>query len=400
MADTRPDRLIYLDHAATTSVDPRVLGAMLPYFGQSYGNASSMHTLGQEAKRALDEAREKVGRALNCRLSEVVFTSGGTESDNAALKGVAQALRETGDHIITTSIEHHAVLHTCQYLESVGFQVTYLPVDRYGLVSPEDVARAVTTRTILVSVMLANNEIGAIEPVAEIARQVKQVAKSQGRTIIVHTDAVQGAGYLDLDAKALGVDLMSLSAHKFHGPKGVGILYIKRGTPFIPQNLGGGQERERRSGTEDIPGIVGCALALELAVEKREWLAQHCRRLRDRLIVGIQERILGAHLNGHPTQRLPNNVNFSFEHVEGEPVLLGLDMKGIAASSGSACSSGSLEPSHVLLALGQPAELARGSLRLTLGKDNTEDEVEYVLDTLAELLGRLRAMPSLSTTSH
>jgi cysteine desulfurase len=373
---------------------------MLPYFRQSYGNASSIHTLGQEAKRALDEARERVARALNCRLSEVVFTSGGTESDNAALKGVAQALRETGNHIVTTSIEHHAVLHTCQYLQSAGFQVTYLPVDRYGLVSPEDVARAVTNRTVLVSVMLANNEIGTIEPVAEIAQQVKRIARDQGRTIIVHTDAVQGAGYLDVDVKALGVDLMSLSAHKFHGPKGVGILYIKRGTPFIPQNLGGGQERDRRSGTENVPGIVGCALALEMAVEQRERLAQHCRRLQDKLVAGVRERVPGAHLNGHPTQRLPNNVNFSFEHVEGEPVLLGLDMKGIAASSGSACSSGSLEPSHVLLALGQSAELARGSLRLTLGRDNTEAEVDYVLDTLAELLERLRAMPSLSITSQ
>jgi cysteine desulfurase len=309
-------------------------------------------------------------------------------------------LRETGNHIVTTSIEHHAVLHTCQYLQSAGFQVTYLPVDRYGLVSPEDVARAVTNRTVLVSVMLANNEIGTIEPVAEIAQQVKRIARDQGRTIIVHTDAVQGAGYLDVDVKALGVDLMSLSAHKFHGPKGVGILYIKRGTPFIPQNLGGGQERDRRSGTENVPGIVGCALALEMAVEQRERLAQHCRRLQDKLVAGVRERVPGAHLNGHPTQRLPNNVNFSFEHVEGEPVLLGLDMKGIAASSGSACSSGSLEPSHVLLALGQSAELARGSLRLTLGRDNTEAEVDYVLDTLAELLERLRAMPSLSITSQ
>ncbi len=389
-----------MDHSATTSVDPRVLEAMLPYFTLSYGNSSSVHSLGQEAKRALDDARDKVARVLGCRLSEVVFTSGGTESDNAALKGVAYALRETGDHIITTSIEHHAVLHTCQYLESAGFKVTYLPVNRDGLVEPGALAEALTGRTILVSVMLANNEIGTVQPVAEIARLVKETAMRQGRTIVMHTDAVQGAGYLDLDTKALGVDLMSLSAHKFHGPKGVGVLYIKRGTPFIPQMLGGGQERERRSGTENIAGVVGCAVALEMAAQGREALNAHCSRLRDRLIAGIQERVPGARLNGHPTIRLANNVNFSFERVEGEPVLLGLDMKGIAASSGSACSSGSLEPSHVLLALGQPAELARGSLRLTLGKENTEQDVDYVLEVLTDLLARLRAMPSLSRISE
>ncbi len=393
----RPSKLIYLDHAATTPVDPRVLEAMMPYFSERFGNASSIHTLGQESRKALDEARETVARVLGCRISEVVFTSGGTESDNAALRGAAMALQATGNHIITSSIEHHAVLHTCQYLESAGFEVTYLPVDRYGRIDPDDVGRAINDRTILVSIMLANNEVGTIQPVSDISRIVKERARSLDRTIVVHTDAVQAAGFLDLNVKELGVDMLSLSAHKFHGPKGTGILYVRRGTPFLPLILGGGQERERRSGTENIPGIVGTAVALRLAEEERESVAQHCRRLRDKLIAGIQKSIPGVHLNGHPTQRLPNNVNFSIEDVEGEPVLLGLDMAGIAASSGSACSTGSLEPSHVLLALGQPADLARGGLRLTLGRDNTEEEIDYTLSVLPDLVRRLRAMPSLTS---
>lgn len=389
-------RMVYMDHAATTPARPEVVEAMLPYFSEKFGNASSLYTLAQESRRAVDEARESVARVLGSRTSEVIFTSGGTESDNTALKGAAFAQRGSGNHVVTTSIEHHAVLHTCHFLEDFGFEVTYLPVDRDGLVDPDAVIRAITDRTILVSVMLANNEIGTIQPVAAMARMVKKAAKDRGQTIVFHTDAVQTAGYLDLDVNALGVDMLSLSAHKFYGPKGAGVLYVRRGTPFMPQQLGGAQERQRRAGTENLPGIVGTAVALRLADEERVSSSEHCLRLRDRLIQGIQQRIPRARLNGHPTLRLPNNVNFSFEGVEGEPILLGLDFAGIAASSGSACTSGSLEPSHVLLALGLPADLAHGSLRLTLGKDNTEEDVDYALKALPELVSRLRAMPSLS----
>ena len=393
-------RMVYMDHAATTPVRPEVMEAMLPYFTHRFGNASSLYTLAQESRRAVDEARESVARVLGCRTSEVVFTSGGSESDNTALKGAASALKQTGNHIITTSIEHHAILHTCQYLEDTGFRVTYLPVDRDGLVDTEDVLKAVTDETILVSVMLANNEIGTIQPVADMARGVKEIAKKLGRTIVFHTDAVQAAGFMDIDVNALGVDMLSLSSHKFYGPKGVGVLYVRRSTPFTPQQFGGAQERQRRAGTENVPGIVGTAVALRLASEERESSSEHCLRLRDSLVQGIQERIERVHLNGHATLRLPNNVNFSFDGVEGEPILLGLDFAGTAASSGSACTSGALEPSHVLLALGLPADLAQASLRLTLGKDNTQEDVEHVLRVLPELVGRLRAMPSLSHVTH
>ena len=388
--------MIYMDHAATTPVRPEVMEAMLPYFTERFGNASSLYTLAQDSRRALDEAREAVARVLGSRTSEVVFTSGGSESDNAAIKGAVHALARTGNHVITTSIEHHAVLHTFTHLEDSGFEVTYLPVDGDGMVDPDQLVDALTDKTVLVSVMLANNEIGTIEPVAEMARRVKEIARERGRTIVFHTDAVQAAGFLDINVKTLGVDMLSLSAHKFHGPKGVGVLYVRRGTPFTPQQLGGAQERQRRAGTENMPGIVGTAVALALADGEREAASAHCIHLRDRLIEGIRERIPGVRLNGHSTLRLPNNANFSFEGVEGEPVLLGLDFAGVAASSGSACSSGSLEPSHVLLALGMSADLAHGSLRLTLGRDNTEEDVDYVLRVLPDLVGRLRAMPSLS----
>ena len=288
------------------------------------------------------------------------------------------------------------MLHTCHQLEQFGFKVTYLPVDHNGLIDPDDVGQAITDETVLVSVMLANNEIGTIEPVPEISRVVREEARRRNRTIVMHTDAVQAAGSLDLNVKTLDVDLMSLSAHKFYGPKGVGALYVKRGTPFEPQQMGGGQERQRRSGTENVPGIVGMGEALRLATEERETVSAHCMRLRDKIIAGIQEMVDRAHLNGHPTIRLPNNVNISFEAVEGEPILLGLDFAGICASSGSACSSASLEPSHVLLAIGLTAEVAQGSLRITLGRDNTEDDVDYLLSVLPGLVNRLRAMPSLS----
>ena len=390
------DKMIYMDHAATTPVREEVLAAMMPYFASSFGNPSSIYTLGQEGHSAADASREAVARALGARTSEIVFTSGGTEADNAALKGVAYALRHLGNHIITSSIEHHAVLHTCHQLEQFGFEVTYLPVDRYGLVDVDDVVDAVTDRTILVSVMLANNEIGTIEPVPEIATAVKDEARRRQQNIVVHTDAVQGAGLLDLNVRALGVDMLSLSAHKFHGPKGVGALYVRRGTPFEPLHMGGGQERQRRSGTENVPGMVGMAEALRLATEERESVVSLCTKLRDKIIAGIEETVDRAHLNGHPTRRLANNVNISFEAVEGEPILVGLDLRGICASSGSACSSASLEPSHVLLGIGLPADLAQGSLRITLGRDNTDGEVDYLLSVLPDLVGRLRAMPSLS----
>jgi cysteine desulfurase len=390
------ERMIYVDHAATTPVRRDVLDAMLPYFSERFGNASSIYALAQESRKAVDQAHEQVARVLNCRASEVVFTSGGTESDNAAVKGGALSLKHTGNHIITSAIEHHAVLHACEQIEQLGFKLTILPVDRDGLVEPTSVANAITDQTVLVSVMYANNEIGAIQPIEAISQAVREQAQRRKRTILMHTDAVQAAGYLSLDVKRLGVDMLSLSAHKFGGPKGAGVLYMKRGTPFVPLLVGGGQERERRSGTENVPGIVGAAVALTLADREREAASRHCAALRDRLIAGIQERIPNALLNGHPSKRLPNNVNFSFPGVEGEPVLLGLDLKGVCASSGSACSTASLEPSHVLTAIGRPADVARGSLRLTLGLQNTDGDVDYILSVLPELVQRLRGMPSLA----
>ena len=391
---------IYFDHAGTTAMDQRVLEAMLPYFTQLYGNASSVHTVGQEARYALDGARERVARVLNCRNREVVFTSGGTESDNAAIQGAATALEETGRHVITASAEHHAVLHACQVLENRGWEVTYLPVDDFGQVHPQQVYNAITTETTVVSVMYANNEIGTINPITDISAAVKTRADEFNRTIVMHTDAVQAAGYLDLDVRKLGVDMLTLSGHKFYGPKGVGVLFMRRGAPFLPLITGGGQERERRSGTENVAGIVGLAVALELADGERDAIGAHCLALRDRIIAEISRRIPNCVLNGHPTERLPNNVNFSFTGVEGEPVLLGLDLQGIAASSGSACSSGSLEPSHVLLALGQTADVARGSLRITLGKGNNDSQVDRLLDVLVGLVGDLRALPTLSGTAN
>ena len=391
--------VVYFDHAGTTPMDPRVLEAMMPYFNKQYGNPSSIHMVGQEARYALDESRERVSEVLNCRAREVVFTGGGTESDNAAIHGVATALQETGNHIITCGAEHHAVLHACQHFEGLGFEVTYLPVDAHGMVQPNAVYKAITDRTTLVSIMYANNEIGTVNPIPEISEMVRRRAAELERTIVMHTDAVQAAGFLDLDVLRLGVDMLSLSGHKFYGPKGTGVLYIRRGTPFLPFILGGGQERERRAGTENIPGIVGLSVGLKLAESQRQEASAHCAGLRDRIIRVISQTIPASHLNGHPSERLPNNVNFSFEGVEGEPILLGLDMAGIAASSGSACSSGSLEPSHVLLALGQSADLARGSIRITLGKDNTFEEVDYLLEELVGLVRKLRQLPTLTTTS-
>jgi len=387
-------KLVYMDHAATTPVHEKVLEAMLPYFSEQFGNPSSIYGVARNARKALDDARETVANVLGCKPNEIIFTSGGSESDNTAIKGAAFAAKAGGNHVITSSIEHHAVLHTCHFLERFGFEVTYLPVDRFGLVDPAEVERAITDRTILVSIMTANNEVGTIEPIADIARLLK------GRDIVFHTDAVQAGGALDLDVDRLGVNMLSLSAHKFYGPKGVGVLYVRRGTPFLPQQQGGGQERHRRAGTENVPGIVGLAKALELATAHLESNNAHCRRLRDLLIEGIQSRIERVYLNGHPTQRLPNNANLSFEFVEGESILLNLDMMGVAASSGSACTSASLEPSHVLMAMGVPVEIAHGSLRLTVGVDNTQEDVDYVLSILPGIVQKLRAMSPLAESTR
>ncbi|MBI2916550.1 MAG: cysteine desulfurase NifS [Chloroflexi bacterium] len=390
-------KMIYMDHAATTPVHPKVLEAMMPYFTEKYGNPSSVYSVAQEARKAVDEARDKTARALGCRPSEIIFTSGGTESDNAAVRGAALALRQGGDHIITSSVEHHAVLHTCQSLEKQGLEVTYLPVDRYGQVGVDELEGAITDRTSVISIMMANNEVGTIQPIAEIAEVVKSY-RQKGRNLVFHSDAVQAAGALDLDVNKWGVDMLSLSAHKFYGPKGTGVLYLRRGTPFTPYQTGGSQERNRRAGTENVPNIVGLATALELAQTHRESASQHSRRLRDRLIEGILSRIERVQLNGHPTNRLPNNVNFVFEFVEGESILLNLDFAGIAASSGSACTSASLDPSHVLLAMGLPAEVAHGSVRFSLGTANTDDDVDYLLSILPGIVAKLRAMSPLTQT--
>ncbi|HCE76211.1 MAG TPA: cysteine desulfurase NifS [Dehalococcoidia bacterium] len=391
------NEIIYLDHAATTNLRPEVLDAMLPYMQSSYGNPSSIYNLAQEARKAVDESRETVARILGARISEIVFTSGGTESDNAAIKGVALAMRNVGTHIVTTAIEHHAVLHTCQQMEQFGFDVTYLPVDSCGKVSRDDVLNALKEDTILVSVMMANNEIGTIQPIKDIAEAVKIRAAEENKTILVHTDAVQAAGALEINVKDLGIDMLSISAHKFHGPRGVGLLYLKRGTPFEPLIIGGGQERQNRSGTENVPGIVGLAKALELSTNDRNEVNISLIEKRDRIIRVLTEELDGVTINGHPVDRLPNNVSVSFEGVEGEPVLLGLDFAGICASSGSACSSASLEPSHVLLAIGHSAELAQGTLRITLGRENTEGDVDYLMQVLPNLIKKLRDMPSLSS---
>ncbi|MDT7897649.1 MAG: cysteine desulfurase NifS [Armatimonadota bacterium] len=384
------DDAIYLDYAATTPLDPRVLEAMMPYLTEKFGNPNSIHAFGREARKAVDEAREKIAALLNCRPSELVFTSGGTESDNLALRGVASAYRQKGNHIVTTAIEHHAVLHTCRALQDEGFEVTYLPVDEHGLVAPEQVAEAITDRTILVSIMHANNEIGTMEPLADIVRAVKEKRPD----VLVHTDAVQTVGHIPVDVEALGVDLLSFAAHKFYGPKGVGGLFVRRGVKLVPQLTGGGQERNRRSGTENVAGIVGMAKALEIAVAEMPTEIPRLQTLRDELINGVLAQIPDSRLNGHPTQRLPHNANFSFFGVEGEALLLQLDLHGIAASSGSACTSGSLEPSHVLLALGLSREWALGSLRLTLGRFTTRQHLERVLAVLPSIVEKLRALTS------
>ncbi|MHC1629695.1 MAG: cysteine desulfurase NifS [Methanoculleaceae archaeon] len=383
------DRIIYMDHAATTPTHPDVVAAMQPYFTGRFGNPSSLYSLAKVARHGVMTAREQVAAAIGADPDEIYFTAGGTEADNWAIKGTARASRKKGDHIITSAIEHHAVLHTCEYLEEEGFRVTYLPVDEYGRVDPADVEDAITPETILISIMTANNEVGTIQPVREIG----EIAHDHD--IIFHTDGVQAIGAVPIDVDDLGADLLSLSGHKFYGPKGVGALYIRKGTPIHSLIHGGAQERKMRAGTENVPGIVGLGAAIERATTGMEGRTRRIAALRDRLITGIQEKIPDCRLNGHPTDRLPNNVNFSFRYVEGESILMMLDRYGIAASTGSACSSSSSGPSHVLLALGLPPEEARGSLRLTPGEENTEEDVDYVLDVLPEVIDRLRGISPL-----
>lgn len=380
---------VYMDNAATTKLSPDVLNAMMPYLTDIYGNASSVHAFGREAREGVEHARNQVAAAINASPDEIFFTAGGTESDNMAIKGVAHKYAKKGKHIITTAIEHHAVLHTCEALEKEGYEVTYLPVDEDGLISVEQVRAAMRDDTLLVTVMFANNEVGTIEPIAEIGALCRE------RNVLFHTDAVQAVCHVPIDVRVMNIDLMSISAHKFHGPKGIGALYCRKGVVLEPVIVGGAQERKRRAGTENVAGIVGLGAAIERAHKNMSADMARVSALRDKLISGILKNIPHVKLNGHPTQRLPQNVNFSIRYIEGESILLMLDINGIAASSGSACTSGSLDPSHVLLAMGIPHEIAHGSLRLTLSDMTTDEEVDYVLETLTKTVKRLRDMSPL-----
>jgi cysteine desulfurase len=375
---------IYLDYAATTPCDTRVLEVMLPYFTHKFGNASTLYSYGQEAKIALEDSREKIAKVLNADSSEIVFTSGGTESNNTALKGVAYALKDKGDHIITSQIEHHAIIEPCKFLEREGFKVTYIPVDKFGIVDPLDVRKAITKKTILVSIMHANNEIGTIQPIKEIGRITREAG------VYFHTDAVQTFGHIPLDVGDLGVDLLSASAHKLYGPKGVGFLYIKKGTKITPFMQGGEQERKRRASTENVASIVGLAKAAELAAREMDKENKQLRYLRDKLLSAIFQKIDQVRLNGNPQARLPNNINISVNYIEGEAMILRLDMEGIACSTGSACSSSSLKPSHVLKAIGLSDEQAHGSLRITLGRFTKEEDIGYIIDILPKVINKLR----------
>ena len=381
---------VYLDHAATTPLGARVLDAMLPYLRDVWGNPSSIYLEGREARKALEAARRTVAECLGARPNDIVFTSGGSESDNAAIRGAAFASLRRGRHVVTSAIEHHAVLHTVEQLEREGFSATYLPVDGEGFVDLQALRRALRPDTTVVSIMYANNEVGTVEPIADLVRVVKEF----DRHIVFHTDAVQAAGALDLDVDRLGVDMLSLAAHKIYGPKGVGALYIRPRTPFIGQVLGGSQERNRRAGTEDVAGALGLATALSLAVEEREARSDHLHHLRDYLWRHLPQRLAGVRLTGATdlTRRLPNSFSCCIEGLEGEAVLIQLDLNGIAASSGSACTTGSLEPSHVLIAMSVPVDVARGSLRITLGKDNTRTEIDYLLEKLPAIVEKLRAL--------
>lgn len=380
---------IYMDNAATTKPRKEVIDKMLPFITENYGNPSSIYKIARENKNAVDEARDNIAKAINANTNEIYFTAGGSESDNWCLKGIADSYSGKGKHIITTAIEHHAILHACEYLESKGFEVTYLPVDEYGIISMEDLKNAIREDTILISVMFANNEIGSIQPIAEIGK----LAHEKG--IVFHTDAVQALGHVPIDVEEMNIDLLSASGHKLYGPKGIGMLYIRKGIKIKPLIHGGAQERNRRAGTENVPGIVGFGEACRLANEELDKESKRLIALRDKLINGILTAIPHSRLNGHPTKRLPGNVNISFEFIEGESMLLLLDMKGVCASSGSACTSGSLDPSHVLLAIGLPHEKAHGSLRLTLGHFNTEEEVDFIIKELPPIVARLREMSPL-----
>ncbi len=381
---------VYLDNAATTKVRDEVVEAMLPYFTEYFGNPSSLHLFAREAGKGLDTARAQVAKALNAKPEEIIFTGGGSESDNMVLRGIPEAYKKKGKHVITSAVEHHAVLHTLEAMEKEGrVEVTYLPVDEYGMVTAEQVEKAIRPDTVLVSIMFANNEVGTIMPIEQIGETCKKYG------VLFHTDAVQAVGHVPVDVEKMHIDLLSLSGHKFHGPKGVGALYVRKGVRIPALILGGAQERRKRAGTENVPGIVGMGKAIELATAELEDNAAKMKVLRDRLIFGIPARIPDVKLNGHPTERLPNNVNFSIRFIEGESILLMLDLNGIAASSGSACTSGSLDPSHVLLAMGLPHEVAHGSLRLTLSEFTTPEEIDYVLDTLPPIVEKLRAMSPL-----
>lgn len=379
-------REIYLDYAATTPTHPEVVEEMLPFFNQIYGNPSSIYQLSQRAKRAIEKAREKVADLLNARPEEITFTSGGTEADNMALKGIAFANRKRGNHIVTSKIEHHAVLNTCRWLEKQGFKVTYISVDKYGVVDLDELKQSLTDKTILISIMHANNEVGTVEPILEIAT----IARERG--IYFHTDAVQTVGKIPVDVKSLGVDSLSLSGHKIYGPKGIGALYIKKGTRIDPVIHGGHHERNKRAGTENVPGIVGLGKACEIAMQEMNLEANRVGKLRDMLYQGLKEKIDEIILNGHPQKRLPGILNICVKYVEGESMLINLDLEGIYASSGSACTSGSLEPSHVLLAMGIPPEISHGSLRFSLGKDTREEDIERVIEVLPPIVKKLRAM--------
>lgn len=383
------DKKIYLDNAATTKTRPEVVEAMLPYFTESFGNPSSVYEYAAQNKKAVNEARGIIANALGADISEVYFTGGGTEADNWALIATAEAYAEKGNHIITSKIEHHAILHTCEYLQKRGFEVTYVDVDENGILKLDQLEKAIRPTTILISIMFANNEIGTLQPIKEIG----EIAKKHN--ILFHTDAVQAFGQLPINVKDLNIDMLSASAHKLHGPKGIGFLYIKKGVKIRSFIHGGGQERQRRAGTENVPGIVGFGKAVELAVATMAERAEKETKLRDLLMKRILEEVPFVRVNGHKTKRLPNNANFSFQFIEGESLLIMLDMKNICASSGSACTSGSLDPSHVLLAIGLPHEIAHGSLRLTVSDENTEEEINYTVDMIKEIVDKLRKMSPL-----
>jgi cysteine desulfurase len=389
--EKKMNKQVYLDHAATTYTRKEVIDAMMPYYSTIFGNPSSVHAFGREARRALNEYRTKVATIFNVKESELFFTSGGTESDNWAIKGVAAANAKKGKHIITTKIEHHAVLHTCEYLEKEGYEVTYLSVDEYGVVDLDELKGALREDTVLVSIMYANNEIGTIQPIDKIGTIIRENSSA-----VFHTDAVQAVGAVKIDLQKLEtVDILSFSSHKFYGPKGIGGLFVRKGTRISNLQHGGAQESRRRAGTENLPGIIGLAKALELANNEMNQESQRLIELRDYLIETILSEIPYTRLNGHRTQRLPNNVSFCFNFIEGEALLLSLDAKGIAGSSGSACTSGSLDPSHVLLAIGLPHEIAHGSLRLTLGKSTTKEEIDYTIKSIKVVVDQLRAMSPL-----